>query len=78
MNARSERILFLAWQDREKRQWFPIGRLDAAAGRRRYRFRYIGGVKRAEEDAGFAPLREFPDRRETTSRPISSRCSGTG
>lgn len=59
MNARNERTLFLAWQDKKKRRWFPIGRLDAAVGR--YRFRYVGGVKRAEEDAGFAPLREFPD-----------------
>lgn len=59
MNARNERTLFLAWQDKKKRQWFPIGRLDAAVGR--YRFRYVGGVKRAEEDAGFAPLREFPE-----------------
>ena len=61
MNERKERTLFLAWQNKHDRQWFPIGRLDADVDRRRYRFRYIGGVKKAQENAGFAPLWEFPD-----------------
>ena len=43
------RTLFLAWQDRRTRQWFPIGRLDAGSG---YRYRYVAGVQRAQE-AGF-------------------------
>ena len=53
--------LFLGWQDKEHRQWFPIGRLDAEVDRRSYRFRYIGGAKRAHNEAGFPPLYEFPD-----------------
>lgn len=54
------RTLFLAWQDKraESRQWFPVGRLDVTPSL--YRFRYIGGAKRAEEEAGFPGLIEFP------------------
>ena len=59
MNAKT---LFLAWQDKreESRLWFPIGRLDVEAERPLYRFRYTGGAKRAEEEAGFPLLIEFP------------------
>ena len=59
----SEKTLFLAWQDKrqESRLWFPIGRLDADVERPLYRFRYIGGAKRAREEAGFPPLIEFPE-----------------
>lgn len=53
--------LFLAWQDEKHRQWFPVGRLDAEADPRSYRFRYIGGAKRACNEVGFPPLYEFPD-----------------
>lgn len=55
------KTLFLAWQDKddEGRQWFPVGRLDVTPSL--YRFRYIGGAKRAEEEAGFPGLIEFPD-----------------
>ena len=58
----SANTLFLAWQDqrKESRLWFPVGRLDVAGGSPRYRFRYIGGAKRAEREAGFPPLVEFP------------------
>lgn len=54
------KTLFLAWQDKddEGRQWFPVGRLDVTPSL--YRFRYIGGAKRAEEEAGFPGLIEFP------------------
>ena len=57
----SERTLFLAWQDDSSRQWFPMGRLDADVGKDFYRFRYIGGAKRAKQAVGFPPLLEFPD-----------------
>ena len=58
----STNTLFLAWQDqrKESRLWFPVGRLDVAGGSPRYRFRYIGGAKRAEHEAGFPLLMEFP------------------
>lgn len=57
----SERTLFLAWQDDLTRQWFPVGRLDADVGKSSYRFRYIGGAKRAKQEVGFPPLLGFPD-----------------
>ena len=53
--------LFLGWQDKEHRQWFPVGRLDAEVDPRIYRFRYVGGAERARDEAGFPPLYEFPD-----------------
>ena len=56
----SPKTLFLAWQEKEKRQWFPVGRLDADVNGSLYRFRYIGGAKRAAKDAGFEPLLDFP------------------
>lgn len=57
----NQRTLFLAWKDKVNgRQWFPIGRLDAGS-RPKYRFRYIGGVRRAQEEAGFPLLMDFPD-----------------
>ena len=59
----STNTLFLAWQDqrKESRSWFPVGRLDVdGGGSPFYRFRYIGGAKRAEREAGFPLLTEFP------------------
>ena len=56
-----ERTLYLAWQDKgPSKAWFPIGRLDTDLGRPCYRFRYVRGVKRAQEKAGFPLLIEFP------------------
>lgn len=61
----NERTLFLAWQDKGRSSaWFPIGRLDADLERPSYRFRYIGGAKRAQEKAGFPLLLEFPSLEE--------------
>lgn len=57
----NERTLFLGWQDSDQRQWFPVGRLDADMARPNYRFRYVGGARRAEEEAGFPTFYEFPD-----------------
>ncbi len=58
------KTLFLAWQDKgTSRQWFPVGRLDGDLERSAYRFRYIGGAKRAKDQAGFPLLLEFPELR---------------
>ncbi len=58
----NRKTLFLAWQDKvSSRQWFPIGRLDADLGRFTYRFRYTGGAVRAQAEAGFPLLIEFPE-----------------
>ena len=58
----STRTLFLAWQDsRPGKAWFPVGRLDADVEESCYRFRYIGGARRAQEEVGFPPLIDFPD-----------------
>lgn len=53
--------LFLAWQDKNRRQWFPVGRLDADVNLPLYRFRYIAGVERAQREAKFPLLYEFPE-----------------
>lgn len=66
----STKTLFLAWQDKEaSRQWFPVGRLDADVERSLYRFRYTGGAKRAEKEAGFPLLIEFPRLDEAYQSP---------
>ena len=58
----SERTLFLAWQDNQSsRAWFPVGRLDADVERPLYRFRYIGGAEKAQQEVGFPLLIEFPE-----------------
>ena len=57
----SQSTLFLAWQDKKERSWFPVGRLDAETKPPSYRFRYIGGAKRAQQNAGFPLLHEFPE-----------------
>ena len=57
----SEQTLFLAWQDRARsRQWFPVGRLDVRMADSFYRFRYVRGAERAQEQSGFIPLYDFP------------------
>ncbi len=59
------KTLFLAWQDSNpSRAWFPVGQLDADVKHSLYRFRYIGGAKRAQEKAGFPLLIEFPSLEE--------------
>ena len=56
------KTLFLAWQDSTgTRLWFPVGRLDADVDRSDYRFRYTGGMLRAQAEAGFTPILSFPD-----------------
>ena len=61
------RTLFLAWQDKEvTRQWFPVGQLDVdmEVEPNLYRFRYINGARRAQEEAKFPLLIEFPELEE--------------
>lgn len=57
----STRTLYLAWQNKEdyRHQWFPVGRLDVEPSS--HRFRYIHGAERAQEEAGFLPLLDFPN-----------------
>ena len=57
----SGKAMFLAWQDQApSHQWFPVGRLDAYAERALYCFRYTKGALRAQREAGFPLLLEFP------------------
>lgn len=51
--------LFLAWQDPVRRLWFPVGKLTREGVH--YRFEYLRGAEAAQRDAGFGPLRPFPD-----------------
>lgn len=53
------RTLFLAWQDPDRRRWYPIGRLTAAPSL--YTFAYTKGAEEARTEAGFQPLASFPD-----------------
>ena len=58
----NQRTLFLAWQDGgHTRLWFPVARLDADVNQSRYRFRYIRGAERAQAEARFPLLLEFPE-----------------
>lgn len=41
--------------------WYPVGRLDADAGKSKYRFRYTSGAKRAQEEARFLLVAGFPE-----------------
>lgn len=56
------RKLFLTWQHKESRKWFPIGCLTFVD--ETYRFFYIKGAFEAQEESGFQPLVSFPDFRE--------------
>ena len=68
----SMKALFLAWQDNmSSHQWFPVGRLDADMDDSRFWFRYTGGAQRAQKEAGFPLLLEFPTlQRAYTSREL--------
>lgn len=55
------RTFFLGWQDHATRAWYPIGRLDAQADHKHYRFSYTRGAMDAQRKSGFAPLYDFPD-----------------
>jgi len=53
------RTLFLAWQDRSSRVWYPVGRLTSTEGV--YTFEYINGAAEAQKEAGFQALPYFPN-----------------
>ena len=55
--------LFVAWQDDVSREWFPVGQLETDLERPLYRFRYTSGAERAQCQAGFPLLMEFPQLR---------------
>ncbi|MBD2681540.1 MULTISPECIES: DNA-binding protein [Nostoc] len=55
---KTQKTLFLAWQDPESRSWFPIGRLTFDGAR--YKFVYTQGVKEAQQMCSFSPLSSFP------------------
>ncbi len=53
-------MLYLAWQHRSSRRWFPVGRLsrlDSSTGG--FEFSYVQGAKEAEE-SGFRTIPAFP------------------
>jgi len=57
----NDKTLFLAWQDKRlTRGWFPVGRLDVLRGGQAYRFLYTQGARRAQMEAGFDALLDFP------------------
>lgn len=53
------RTLYLAWQDPEQRQWYPVGRLTSSGGV--FTFVYTEGAREARQHAAFQPLTSFPD-----------------
>lgn len=54
-------ILFLAWQDKTSRRWYPVGKLEANVEKSYYKFQYISGALMAQKEAKFLPLADFPD-----------------
>lgn len=51
--------LYVGWQDRESRRWYPVGRLNT--GSDRYEFEYLRGAVEARRDADFRGIAQFPD-----------------
>ena len=55
-------VLYLAWQDRKNRGWFPVGRLVRRESEPvRYEFEYIRGAEEAKRLAGFSGIPGFPE-----------------
>jgi len=54
--------LFLTWQDKESRKWFPVGELSFDGSV--YRFFYLKGAEQAKQEANFQPMVSFPHFRE--------------
>ena len=54
--------LYLAWQDRQSRSWFPVGRLEANSNSNppRYGFGYVEGAQLAMQSANFQSVPGFP------------------
>ena len=55
------KTLYLGWRNKERRQWYPVGRLDAGTDFPRFRFRYTVGAERAKKEVEFPPMYDFPD-----------------
>ena len=56
------KTLFLAWQDRQSRRWFPVGRLVCDRDvRGQFEFVYIRGALEAKALTGFVEIPGFPD-----------------
>jgi len=54
--------VFLAWQSpRESHAWYTIGRLEADSSAGPFRFCYVRGAEKAQQEAGLQPLVSFPD-----------------
>jgi len=53
------RMLYVAWQDPERRTWYPVAQLTSEPGN--YKFVYTKGAKQAIREAGFRPLATFPE-----------------
>lgn len=54
--------LFLTWQDKESRKWYPIGQLTFDG--KVYRFFYIKGAETAKTESNFQEIVSFPDLHE--------------
>ena len=53
--------LYLAWQDRLSRRWFPVGRLVRNGSEpESFEFAYVQGAQQAKESARFIPIPGFP------------------
>ena len=53
--------LYVAWQHRPSRRWFPVGRLTRhSSGTVGFEFVYIHGAREAKESAGFRGIPAFP------------------
>ena len=44
------KTLYLSWQTKDQRLWYPVGRLDVLVEQEWYVFRYIKGVKNSRSD----------------------------
>ena len=55
--------LYLAWQDHDRRRWFPVGRLDAddSTEPSAYSFSYIKGAEEVTQGTPFFPVPGFPE-----------------
>ena len=66
-------ILYLAWQDRQNRGWYPIGRMTRHEIEPfEYEFEYVRGAEEAQEFANpfVIPVPGFPDLNKTYHAPV--------
>ena len=53
--------IYLAWEDRRSRRWFPVGRVVRNnSGTCKYEFSYTEGARQAKESNGFFGIPGFP------------------